>query len=83
MINTTTCHIISRISDQTEIPIRNMLEALVHPQKPKPIRTENYTATGFVCNNINKKYQNPGICVTIGFEIERHNNNLKFIDEEE
>ena len=38
-----------------EIPIRNTLEVLGHPQKPTPMITENSTATGFVYDNIHMK----------------------------
>ena len=56
-------------NSQIEILIRNTLEALLNPQKPTPIRTDNSTATGFVYENIHMKRSNIGICVTIELDI--------------
>ena len=40
---------------QTILPIRILLEALVHPQQPTLIKSDNSTAVGFVERNINQK----------------------------
>ena len=37
------------------VPIRNILQALNHPQPPTPLKTDNSTATGFIYNNIHQK----------------------------
>ena len=37
------------------LPIWHMLEALNHPQPPTLLKTDNSTATGFICNNIHQK----------------------------
>ena len=37
------------------IPIRQTLQSLNHPQPPTPLKTDNWTATGFVYDNIQQK----------------------------
>ena len=36
------------------IKIRVILEAMNHPQPPTPIKTDNYTSTGFIYNKSNR-----------------------------
>lgn len=58
------------------IPIRQFLTALGHPQPSTPIKTNNSTATGFVCNNIHQKQSKHGTCNIIGYGTDKLNNNL-------
>ena len=40
---------------QVAIPIRIVLKALHHVQPPPPIKTDNYTANGFIHDNIHQR----------------------------
>ena len=39
----------------TVVPIRHILQAVNHPQRPPPLKTDNSTATGFIYDNIHNK----------------------------
>ena len=39
---------------QVAIPMRHLLAALNHPQSPTSIKTDNFTAHGFVYDNVHK-----------------------------
>ena len=43
------------INTRHDIPTRNTLQDMGHPQPPTPMQTENTTALGFVTNNLQPK----------------------------
>ena len=61
----TLCHVVSSAEEVKvagifhnagmALPIRYILQCLGHPQPPTPIKTNNFTAAGFVYNNIHQK----------------------------